>query len=98
MINYRRNYTATLILDTRESEESADAMISKLSEMIVHLDGEVKKVENLGSREIARPKARNLSSAVYVKIDFESDREVPSKIKEQLRLEKTIDRIIIEKA
>ena len=98
MINYRRNYTATLILDTRESEESADAMISKLSEIIVHLDGEVKKVENLGSREIARPKARNLSSAVYVKIDFESDREVPSKIKEQLRLEKTIDRIMIEKA
>ena len=98
MINYRRNYTATLILDIRESEESADAMISKLSEIIVHLDGEVKKVENLGSREIARPKARNFSSAVYLKIDFESDRKVPSKIKEQLRLEKTIDRIIIEKA
>tara|TARA_Y100000588_G_scaffold325689_3_gene359607 strand:- start:179 stop:475 length:297 start_codon:yes stop_codon:yes gene_type:complete len=96
MINYRRNYTATLVLDTRESEESADAMISKLSEIIAHLDGEVKKVENLGSREIARPKARNFSSAVYVKIDFESGREVPSKIKEQLRLEKTIDRIIIE--
>ena len=92
-----RNYTATLVLDTRGSEESADALISKFSEIIVNLRGEVKKVENLGLRELARPKARNFSSAAYVKIDFEGDRDCPSKIKEQLRLDKTIDRIIIEK-
>ncbi|MFP6901638.1 MAG: 30S ribosomal protein S6 [Opitutales bacterium] len=98
MANNRRLYTATLVLDTRGSDESADAMISKLSEIIVNLEGEVKKVENLGSRDLVRPQARNFSSAVYLKIDFESDREGPSKIKEQLRLDKTIDRIIIEKA
>ena len=98
MANNRRLYTATLVLDTRGSDESADAMISKLSEIIVNLEGEVKKVENLGSRDLVRPQARNFSSAAYLKIDFESDREGPSKIKEQLRLDKTIDRIIIEKA
>ena len=48
MANNKRNYEATLVLDTRGSKDSADAMISKVSEIIVALDGDVKKVENLG--------------------------------------------------
>ncbi len=53
MANNKRNYAATLVLDTRGSNDSADAMISKVSEIITGIDGNVKKVENLGMRELA---------------------------------------------
>jgi len=98
MTNNNRTYEATLVLDTSESNESADAMISKISEIIASLNGEVKKVENLGLRDLARPQDRNLASAAYVKIDFESGPEGPATVKEKLRLDKSIDRILIERS
>ena len=98
MANKKRNYAATLVLDTRGSEDSADAMISKVSEIIAEMDGEVKKVENLGLRELARPQVRDFSTAAYVRIDFESGPDGPTTIKEKLHLDKSIDRILIELA
>jgi len=98
MPNNKRNYEATVVLDTRGSQDSADIMISKISEIIASLNGEVKKVENLGSRELARPQSRDLSTAAYVKINFESSPSAPTTIKEKLRLDKSVDRILIEQA
>lgn len=98
MINQKRNYTATLVLDASGSKDSADAMISKISEIIAGLEGEVKKVENIGLRDLARPQDQNLPRAAYVKIDFESGVEGPAGIKEKLRLDKSVDRILIEKS
>ena len=98
MTNNNRIYAATLVLDTSESEGSADAMISKISEIIAGLGGEVKKVENLGLRDLVRPQDRNLSRAAYIKIDFESGPEGPAMVKEKLRLDKNIDRILIERS
>ena len=96
MANNKRNYEATLVLDTRGSKDSADAMISKVSEIIVALDGDVKKVENLGLRDLARPQAADFLNAAYVRIGFESNPTGPAVIKEKLRLDKSIDRILIE--
>tara|TARA_B100000959_G_scaffold278501_1_gene336968 strand:- start:314 stop:610 length:297 start_codon:yes stop_codon:yes gene_type:complete len=98
MANNKRNYAATLVLDTRGSDDSADAMISKVSEIIAGMEGEVKKVENLGLRELARPQARDFSTAAYVRIDFESGPDGPKTIKEKLSLDKNIERILIELA
>ena len=98
MVNSNRNYVATLVLDTRGSSDSADATISKVSEIIAGLGGEVKKVENLGSRELSRPQAQGFSEGSYVKIDFQSDPEAPAKVKEKLRLDECVDRILIELA
>ena len=98
MTKQKRNYTATLVLDTNDSKDSADAMISKISEIIAGIDGEVKKVENLGLRDLVRPQDRNLTKAAYVKIDFESSPEGPVEVKEKLRLDNNVDRILIEKS
>ena len=98
MTNNNRIYAATLVLDTSGNNDSADAMISKISEIIASLDGEVKKVENLGLRDLVRPQDRNLTKAAYVKIDFESGPEGPAAVKEKLRLDKSIDRILIERS
>jgi len=73
-------------------------MISKVSEIITGIDGNVKKVENLGMRELARPQEQDFSTAAYVRIDFESDPDGPKTIKEKLCLDKSIERIIIELA
>ena len=98
MANNKRNYVATLVLDTRGSDDSADAMISKVSEIIAEMEGEVKKVENLGLRELVRPQVRGFSNASYVRIDFESGPAGPTTIKEKLHLDKSIERILIELA
>ena len=98
MTNNNRIYAATVVIDTSGSEGSADAMISKISEIIAGLGGEVKKVENLGLRDLVRPQDRNLSRAAYIKIDFESGPEGPARVKEKLRLDKNIDRILIERS
>ncbi|MBG29219.1 MAG: 30S ribosomal protein S6 [Opitutae bacterium] len=98
MANNKRTYEAILVLDTHGSEDSADAMTSKVSEIIAEMGGEVKKVENLGLRDLARPQSKDLASAAYVKIDFESGPDGPAIIKEKLRLDKNFDRILIEKA
>ena len=50
MANNKRTYEAILVLDTQGSEDSADALTSKVSEIIAGMGGEVKKVENLGFR------------------------------------------------
>ena len=98
MANNKRTYEAILVLDTHGSEDSADALTTKVSEIIAGMGGEVKKVENLGLRDLARPQSKDLASAAYVKIDFESGPDGPATIKEKLRLDKNFDRILIEKA
>ena len=98
MANNKRTYEAILVLDTHGSEDSADAMTSKVSEIIAGMGGEVKKIENLGLRDLTRPQSKDLASAAYVKIDFESGPDGPATIKEKLRLDKNFDRILIEKA
>ena len=76
MANNKRTYKAILVLDTQGSEDSADALTSKVSEIIAGMGGEVKKVENLGLRDLVRPQSKDLSNAAYVKIDFESDPDI----------------------
>ena len=56
MTNNKRNYAATLVLDTRGSKDSADALISKVSEIIDEMEGKVKKVEHPRHRERNAPK------------------------------------------
>ena len=55
MANNKRTYEAILVLDTQGSEDSADALTSKVSEIIASMGGEVKKVENLGFRLVEIP-------------------------------------------
>ena len=98
MANNKRTYEAILVLDTHGSEDSADALTTKVSEIIAGMGGEVKKVENLALRDLVRPQSKDLSSAAYVKINFESSPDGPAMVKEKLRLDKSVDHILIEKA
>lgn len=91
----QRNYQATFILDTRDNSESVDEIVSRLTETIRGIEGEVVKVHNHGIRDFARTPIRGFISAPYVQIDFTSGCTGPSTLKEKLRLDKTIDRVVV---
>ena len=71
----KNNYLATIVFDPKGSDGSTDEMIPKLSEIIVSVDGDVKKVENQGSHDFAYPQKRKLSAGVYlVELDLDGEK------------------------
>ena len=93
----KRNYLATIVYDARGADGSSDEMIPKLSEIIRQAEGEVSKVDNQGSKDFVYPQSKNLSSGIYLQFEIESDSELPVRLKEKLKLEKKVDRVLIER-
>ena len=93
----KRNYLATIVYDARGADGSSDEMIPKLSEIIRQVDGEVTKVDNQGSRDFIYPTSKDVTSGTYLQFEIESDPEMPIRLKEKLKLEKKVDRILIER-
>ena len=91
-----RNYSATIVIDPSGSEGSSNEMIPKLSEIISQSDGEVKKVTELGQHDFAYPIKKNFTRGTYLQFEITGTSETPSKIKHKLRLDKKVDRILIE--
>ena len=93
----KRNYLATIVYDARGADGSSDEMIPKLSEIIRQSDGEVTKVDNQGSKDFVYPQSKTLTSGIYLQFEIESDSELPVRLKEKLKLEKKVDRVLIER-
>lgn len=91
-----KRYRATFILDTRNHADSVDALIDGIKENITGLGASVETVENLGTKEFVRVTDRNFPSGVFVRIDFESAPSVPGQFQERFRLDKTVNRILIQ--
>ena len=92
----KKNYLATIVCDPRGADGSSDEMIPKLSEIIRDSEGEVTKVENLGTHDFAYPQKNQMQSGVYLQFEISSDPLMPDRLKEKLKLEKKIDRVLIE--
>ncbi|HAY75882.1 MAG TPA: hypothetical protein DCY32_09420 [Opitutae bacterium] len=92
----KKNYLATIVCDPRGADGSSDEMIPKLSEIIRDSDGEVTKVENLGTHDFAYPQQKQMHSGVYLQFQISAGPSMPDRLKEKLKLEKKIDRILIE--
>ena len=84
----KKNYLATIVCDPRGADGSSDEMIPKLSEIIRDSEGEVTKVENLGTK-IFKAKSNRYKYNFYNKTvpfeDAELVRELPFK-KNQMSL------------
>ena len=87
-----------MVLDPKGNEESSDEIISQLSEVIRSVEGEVTKVENLGSQNLARPSNKNSPTGIYVQFEIEGEPGVPARLHDKLALEKKVDRIVVERA
>ncbi len=92
----KKNYLATIVFDPRGSEGSSDEMIPKLSEIIRDSSGEVSKVQNQGNHDFAYPQKQGISSATFLQFEIAGDSLMPDRLKKKLKLEKKVDRVMIE--
>ena len=92
----RRSYRASLILDLRGSTEAPEAVIERLKDTLKSLDCKVTESENLGQKEFSRAVDRKFLSGLYVQIHFEGPVTSPAAFAEKLRLDRTVDRILVQ--
>jgi small subunit ribosomal protein S6 len=98
MIQNKRNYKATLILDNRGKEDSVEQIIEGVKKEISAVQGDVTAVENLGRRDFARKTDDKFPAGVYVQVNFSAPAAAPAQLHERLRLNATVYRALVENA
>ncbi len=93
----KRKYRATVILDMRGREDSAEDLAETLKGEIAALDGEVGEIEHLGSLNFARTPDRRFTSGSYLHIEFTAPPLQPSALQDRVRLNKAINRVLVER-
>lgn len=92
----QRNYRATFILNTREYDQSIETLVGSIKEALQGAGATVGEVLNLGRQEFIRVTDKRHTGDVYIKVDFSGAADVPAKVSERFRLEKTVKRILVE--
>ena len=92
-----RNYSAVIVVNPSGSDGSFSEIIPKLTEIINRSEGEVNKVEELGQHDFAYPTKKDFTRGSYLQFHFSGKVETPLLIQENLRLEKKVDRCLIER-
>ena len=92
----RRAYRASLILDLRGSVDAPETVIDRLKEVIKSIDCTVTEVENLGQKEFSRVVDRKFPSGLYVQVHFEGPVTAPTAFREKLRLDRTVNRMLVQ--
>jgi small subunit ribosomal protein S6 len=98
MIQKKRNYKATLILDNRNKEDSVEQIIESVKKEITAVQGEVTAVEQLGRRDFSRKTDDKMPSGVYVQVNFSAPGEAPAQLHERFRLNASVYRALVENA
>jgi small subunit ribosomal protein S6 len=91
-----RTYRATFIIDTREQSDDVEALTARLQEALSAVGCQVTDTENLGQIEFSRVTDRHRPSGIYLKFILEAAPEAPAAIQEKFRLDRTVDRIMIQ--
>ena len=89
-------YRATFILDTRNYQQPVETLIEKLTSVIESIKGLVQKVNNLGQKDFVRVTNRKFPAGIYLEVLFEGPPTAPSALKEKLKLDKTVNRVLVE--
>ncbi len=97
-VKTKTSYRATFILDTRGVEESVDSLYEHITTVLEELGCEVTKVDNLGTQNFTRASRNTKENAgVYVQYYVNAGPNVPGDLQDKFRLDKRVDRIIVEK-
>lgn len=92
------SYRATFIFDTRGYDEPVETIIESVKETISQLGGTVGEVKDLGVRDFAYVTKKNFTQAPYVQVNFTAEATVPATLKEKLRLNKQVMRVMVQSA
>jgi ribosomal protein S6 len=90
-----KKYKATFILDTRGYNEPVETLVEKIKSVIESANCKIQAVENLGQKTFARTTDRSFPAGIYVEVSFEGPATANSVIKEKLRLDKTVNRVLV---
>jgi|AntAceMinimDraft_17_1070374.scaffolds.fasta_scaffold38370_3 small subunit ribosomal protein S6 len=93
-----RKYRATFILDTRGVEASIDELTETYSKVIGEVSGEVEAVKNLGTKEFARKTQNGMPSGIFLQYDFTGPVTAPGQVQEKVRLDRKVNRVMVEHA
>jgi ribosomal protein S6 len=74
-----------------------ESLVDKLKDTFVALGSQISDVERIGQRNFERITDKNFQSGIYVRISFEAESTVPELIKDRFALDKTINRMMIER-
>jgi len=92
----KNKYLATFILDTRNYDEPIESLIEKITSVIDSIEGEVTSVKNLGQKEFVRVTDRKFPTGVYVQFEMLAPANVPATLQEKFRLDKTVNRVVVQ--
>lgn len=93
-----RNYRATFILDTRGVEAPVEELTENYTKVIEEISGKVESVKNLGSKDFARKSANGLPSGIFVQYEFTAPATAPEELQEKVRLDRKVNRVMVENA
>ncbi|MGE9295494.1 MAG: 30S ribosomal protein S6, partial [Puniceicoccales bacterium] len=93
-----KRYRATFILDTRNYTEAIETLIDSIKEQIASTGANVTDVDNLGTKEFIRVTDRKFPAGIYVQYTLEAESSVPAQIHERFRLDRTVNRIVVQSA
>jgi len=92
----KNSYLANFILDTRNYTDPVETLIERLKEVIKGIDGEVKDVKELGQKEFVRVTNRHFPAGIYVQIRFDGPASAPKALQDKLRLDRTVNRVMVQ--
>lgn len=93
----QKKYRITLILDNREQNESTEEIMGRISGYAELLGGTIEKSESLGVHEFQRCTNRQFRSGVYVQYIVHADGNFSGALNNRLRLDKSVNRALVEK-
>jgi len=91
-----RNYRATFILDTRGVEAPVEEMVKTYADLIGEAKGTVETTNNHGSQDFVRKASNGLPSGIFVQYDFTGPGTAPEEIQKKVRLDRKVNRVMVE--
>ena len=92
----KKNYRATFILNTRGYEEPVETLVEKLKGEVTAIGCEITQTQSLGRKDFIRVTDKTHTGDTYVQIDFAGPKGCAPALREKLRLEPTVKRILVE--
>lgn len=90
------SYQATFILDTRNYDQPVETLIEKFKTVIESIEGTVKDVKNMGQHQFTYVVDKKFPMGIYVRVKFDAPGTAPATLQEKFRLDRTVNRILVE--
>ncbi len=83
-----------MIFDVRST--AIDAQIEKIKKLLDTLGAKIEETKDLGVKSFVRVTDRRMPNAHYVQFDVTAEKTLPISLREKLRLDRTIKRILFQ--